>query len=190
MPLIAGVDEAGRGPLAGPVVAAAVILPENFKAGGIKDSKVLSPKERDYFFAVIKTQAIGIGVGLVDSEEIDRLNILQASLKAMRLAIAKLPVKPEKVFIDGNQTIRNLDLPQVAMIKGDTWQESVMCAGIVAKVSRDRLMKEWHRKFPQYGFNRHKGYGTASHLKALETHGPCPIHRRSFAPVQNVLSKL
>lgn len=188
MPLvIAGVDEAGRGPLAGPVVAAAVILPPRLKIPGLKDSKQLTPKERNYFFALLQYKALGIGVGVIDSEEIDRLNIFHATFKAMAIAVGKLPIQPNKIFVDGNHTIANLDIPQKAVVKGDTFHTSIMCASVIAKVSRDRIMEALHQQYPHYGFHRHKGYGTAMHLKALQTHGPCPIHRRSFAPVREAL---
>lgn len=181
---IAGVDEAGRGPLAGPVVAAAVVLPDDFPLSGLKDSKLLNVKQRNYFFALIKTKALAIGTAMVESEEIDRLNILQATLKAMALSIERLNFKPQTVLIDGNRTIPNLAISQQALVKGDTFHPSIMCAGIVAKVVRDRWMTQIHRQYPQYGFRIHKGYGTPSHLKALFQFGPSPIHRNSFAPVQ------
>ena len=177
--LIAGVDEAGRGPLAGPVVAAAVVLPEKVSLPGLDDSKKLTPEGRDRFFDEIQRQAIAVGVGEVDNEEIDRINILQASLKAMRGAISALNVRPDRVLVDGNQRPGS-GLPEVAIVDGDASSLSIAAASVIAKVTRDRKMIEYDREFPGYGFARHKGYGTREHIDALNRLGPCPIHRRSF----------
>ncbi len=177
--IIAGVDEAGRGPLAGPVVAGAVALPEKGQWEGIDDSKKLAAPQRERAFALIMEKALGVGVGVVDVEEIDRLNILQASLKAMRLAVEKLPFRPDFLFIDG---LYSIDLPflQEAIVKGDQRCLSVAAASIIAKVTRDRLMMAYHEKYPDYNFARNKGYGTKEHIQALQRNGCCPIHRQSF----------
>lgn len=184
---IAGVDEAGRGPLAGPVVAAAVIIPDNFPTSGIQDSKLLTAKQRSYYHALIKARCLAMAVAVIEPDEIDRLNIYHASYKAMRLAVESLSIIPKKVAVDGNRTIPGITIEQEALIKGDNYHPSIVCAGIVAKVTRDRLMFKLHQDYPQYGFRRHKGYCTASHLRALKEHGASPIHRRSFAPVRDVL---
>ena len=186
MKLVAGVDEAGRGPLAGPVVAAAVILPHDFPKAGLKDSKKLSLKEREYFFALIKAKAVSVGIGIVSAKEIDQINIFQASLKAMAIAVSNLSYQPQKIFVDGRHIIPNLAIPQEAVIKGDNLHPCIMCASIVAKVTRDCLMEKLHLEYPQYGFNQHKGYGTKRHLRALQKHGPSPVHRKSFAPVKEL----
>ena len=187
MTLIAGVDEAGRGPLAGPVVAAAVIIPADFPKSGLKDSKKLTKKEREFFFALIKEKALAFEVALVDAEEIDRINIFQATLKAMAESVRGLRETPEKVLVDGNRTIPGIKLPQEAIVKGDSLHPAIMCAAIMAKVTRDRLMNDLHKKYPQYGFRAHKGYGTKLHLTNLKLHGPSPAHRKSFAPVRELL---
>jgi ribonuclease HII len=180
---VAGVDEAGRGPLAGPVVAAAVVLPEGFDPEGIADSKALSPACRERAYERLCAEAPLIGVGIVPADEIDRLNILRATHRAMRLAVMALPEPPDVVFVDGlpvlglHDDCRNL-------IKGDARCLSIAAASIIAKVTRDRLMcGEYHERYPEYDFARHKGYPTPEHLAALLEHGPCPLHRRSFAPV-------
>jgi ribonuclease HII len=180
--LVAGVDEVGMGPLAGPVVAAAVIFPAN-AAGvfpqGVRDSKTLSAKARERLDQEIRQRAVGVGIGLVEVEEIDRINIYQAGLKAMRLALAQLPQSPEHVLIDG-RTLPELSYPQTRFIKGDRAIYSIAAASIVAKVHRDRLMLILHEEYPQYGFAKHMGYGTVAHRAALREFGPCPVHRRSF----------
>jgi len=186
---IAGVDEAGRGPLAGPVVAAAVIIPDNFPTSGIQDSKQLTAKQRSYFYALIKTRCLAMGVGIIEPDEIDQLNIYHATYKAMRIAVDSLKIIPKKIAVDGNRTIPDLPMEQEALIRGDAYHPSIVCAGIVAKVTRDRLMLKLHEEYPQYGFRRHKGYGTVLHLKALKEHGVSPIHRKSFAPVRDVLDR-
>ncbi|MSS70741.1 MAG: ribonuclease HII [Candidatus Latescibacteria bacterium] len=179
---IAGVDEAGRGPLAGPVVAAAVVLPTDPDLPGLDDSKKLTPARRDALFDCIRAQAVAVGVGMADSAEIDRLNILQATLKAMREALSALAVTPDRVLIDGNQRPGS-GLPELAFVDGDARSLSIAAASVIAKVTRDRMMADYDRLYPGYGFGGHKGYGSAQHLQALRDLGPSPIHRRSFAPV-------
>jgi ribonuclease HII len=179
---VAGVDEVGMGPLAGPVVAAAVIFPAHATEAlpqGVRDSKTLSAKARERLDREIRQQAVGVGIGIVEVEEIDSINIYQAGLKAMRLALAQLPQSPEHVLIDG-RTLSDLPYPQTTFIKGDRDIYSIAAASIVAKVHRDRLMSILHEKYPQYGFAKHMGYGTVAHRAALREFGPCPVHRRSF----------
>ncbi len=179
---VAGVDEAGVGPLAGPVVAAAVVLPRSFREPGIDDSKRLSPTRRERLAARIRSEACGVGIGVVEVEVIDRINIYRASLLAMRRAVQALPFRPEWVLVDG-RAIPDLDIPQQRIVRGDQRSYSIAAASIVAKVTRDAWMRALHEQYPQYGFARHMGYATPEHLRALELHGPCPAHRRSFAPV-------
>ena len=179
---VAGIDEAGRGPLAGPVVAAAVILAPDRRVASLADSKLLTPERREELFAVIHERALAVGVGVVDHETIDRVNILEATRRAMAGALAALSVVPELVITDF-VALPALPCPQRNLVAGDRRCASVAAASIVAKVTRDRLMLEADRRFPEYGFARHKGYGTVEHLAALDRHGPCPIHRRSFAGV-------
>ncbi len=186
--LIAGVDEAGRGPLAGPVIAAAVILSPDKPIQGITDSKKLSEKKRDALFQLIQEQAIAWAIGRAEVHEIDDINILQASLLAMQRAVAALKVAPSHIQVDGN-CLPKLPYSAEAIIGGDGSVEVIGAASILAKVVRDREMLEWHEKYPQYGFAAHKGYGTAVHLRALAEHGPSPIHRTSFAPVRVLLKK-
>ncbi len=184
---VAGVDEVGMGPLAGPVVAAAVVLPPvsvtddwvSVLPRGVRDSKALSAKAREQLERKIRQIAAGVGIGVVEVEEIDRINIYQAGLKAMRLAVEQLPVTPEHVLIDG-RSLRDLPCAQTSFIKGDRDVYSIAAASIVAKVYRDRLMAELDKLYPDYGFARHMGYGTVAHRAALRQFGPCPIHRRSF----------
>jgi ribonuclease HII len=180
--VIAGLDEAGRGPLAGPVVAAAVVLPATRTLKGVADSKTLTAEQREKALVLIRKRALGIGVGIVEAEEIDRLNILQASLKAMELAVKSLPFPPDFLLIDGLHTLP-LPLRQQAMPKGDGRCLSIAAASIVAKVTRDGLMVAYHEKYPQYNFAKHKGYGTREHLQALQKHGCCPLHRQSFRTI-------
>jgi len=179
---VAGIDEAGRGPLAGPVVAAAVILAPDRRVASLADSKLLTPERREELFAVIHERALAVGVGVVDHETIDRVNILEATRRAMAGALAALGVVPELVITDF-VALPALPCPQRNLVAGDRRCASVAAASIVAKVTRDRLMLEADRRFPEYGFARHKGYATVEHLAALDRHGPCPIHRRSFAGV-------
>jgi ribonuclease HII len=176
---VAGVDEAGRGPLAGPVVAGAVILPKGLYIDGVNDSKKLSPKQREVLYHRIFDVALSIGVGIVSHEVIDRINIYQASILAMRKAIDKLTLRPAIVLADGN-SFKHEALRFQNVIDGDAKSMTIAAASIIAKVTRDSLMREYHVQFPEYGFDRHKGYGTRLHIDALRQHGLCPIHRRTF----------
>ena len=182
---IAGIDEAGRGPLAGPVVSAAVILPENFECSGITDSKKLSERKREALFPVIRENALAVGVGMADHEEIDRINILRASLLSMKRAVDDMALSPDYLLVDGKFTIES-PLPQEAIIKGDSRSISIAAASIIAKVTRDRIMAELSVKYPRYDFHRHKGYPTKAHKEAILIHGPCPVHRKSFRGVRQV----
>ncbi|HEY1102169.1 MAG TPA: ribonuclease HII [Burkholderiaceae bacterium] len=181
--LLAGVDEAGRGPLAGPVVAAAVILDDLQPIHGLADSKKLSPRRREQLYDEIRAKALCCAIAEASVEEIDRLNILQATLLAMRRAVEGLRLKPAKVLVDGNR-LPVLDVLAEAIVKGDALVPAISAASILAKVHRDRWCASVDAQFPQYGFAAHKGYGTAAHLAALQAHGACPQHRRSFAPVR------
>ena len=176
---VAGVDEAGRGPLAGPVVAAAVVFSPGTYHPGIRDSKKLSPTQREHLFEWILTHAFCIGTGMVEPAEIDRINIRQASFLAMRNAIGRLNPPPDFLLIDGETLPQNL-IPQQAYHRGEDRCFSIAAASIVAKVTRDRLMVAAHQRYPQYGFDQHKGYGTALHRQRILEHGPCPLHRKSF----------
>jgi ribonuclease HII len=176
---VAGVDEAGRGPLAGPVVAAAVVIAPDRRVRGVADSKVLPPERREELFAMIQERAVAVGVGVVDHLTIDRINILEATRVAMAQALAVLAVVPELVITDF-VALRTLACPQRNLVDGDARCASVAAASIVAKVTRDRLMRELDAEFPAYGFARHKGYATAEHIAAIDRHGLCPLHRRSF----------
>lgn len=184
---IAGVDEAGRGPLAGPVVAAAVILPEEGLGQKLCDSKQIPPKRREALYEQIYEKAIGIGLGVVHQDEIDLFNILRATLKAMALAVENLSLSPDFILIDGNQPLP-LSLPQRPICKGDRICNSIAAASIIAKVTRDRMMMEYHRRYPQYNFAKHKGYGTVEHRKAIQTFGICELHRKTFRGVKEYLS--
>lgn len=184
--LIAGVDEAGRGPLAGPVVAAAVILDDLRPIAGLNDSKKLSAAKREKLFDEIRAKALCCSIAQASVEEIDEINILQATLLAMRRAVEGLRLKPAKVLVDGNR-LPVLDVLAEAIVKGDATVPAISAASILAKVTRDRWCAELDAKYPQYGFAGHKGYGTAEHLAALQTHGACPEHRKTFAPVTRVL---
>ena len=186
--LMAGVDEAGRGPLAGPVVAAAVILDDLKPIPGLADSKTLSPRQRERLSAEIHARALCFSVAQASVEEIDRLNILQATLLAMRRAVMGLRLKPHKVLVDGNR-LPTLDIVAEAVVQGDRKVPAISAASILAKVARDRWCLEIDAEYPAYGFAAHKGYGTAQHLLALQTHGATPWHRRSFSPVAQVLSR-
>ena len=183
---LAGVDEAGRGPLAGPVVAAAVILKDAPRIRGLRDSKQLTALQRDRFFDEIQARAVAVTVSIVPHDVIDTINILAASLHAMRDCLSRLPVKPDLVLVDGNQK-PNSGFPERAIVKGDDQSAAIMAASIVAKVTRDRLMIAAHERFPEYGFNEHKGYACDRHIEALRKHGPCPIHRRTFDPLKSWL---
>lgn len=185
---VAGTDEAGRGPLAGPVVAACVILPPRCEYQQFQDSKKLSAKARMELADRLVALGAAIGVGIVSVAEIDRLNILQASLLAMKKAVEKLPCLPDFLLVDGKFTVP-MAVPQKAYVKGDSRSASISAASIVAKVTRDAIMEAYHRKYPQYNFARHKGYPTAEHRRVIREIGPCPIHRQSFAPVRDCLGK-
>lgn len=180
---VAGIDEAGRGPLAGPVVAAAVILPETFDLPGLTDSKQLSAKSRERLYPLIREQALAVGIGVARPEEIDRVNILQATLRSMQRAVGRLNVPPDFLLIDGNVPVP-LDLPQQTLVKGDSRSLSIAAASVVAKVVRDRIMVALDRLHPGYGLAGHKGYGSAAHLAAIAALGPAPCHRRSFGGVR------
>lgn len=184
--LVAGVDEAGRGPLAGPVVAAAVILDDLHPIAGLADSKKLSPAKRERLYDEIRAKALCCSVAEASVEEIDRLNILQATMLAMRRAVEGLRLKPTKVLVDGNR-LPPLPMLAEAIVKGDSKVAAISAASILAKVTRDRWCAQYHVEFPAYGFDGHKGYGTAEHLAALRLHGPCPQHRKSFTPVAESL---
>lgn len=185
--LVAGVDEAGRGPLAGPVMAAAVILDDKQPIPYLADSKTLSAKRRDFLFDEIRAKALCFSVAQASVEEIDELNILQATLLAMRRAVQGLRLPPKLVLVDGNR-LPVLDIRAEAIVKGDSKVASISAASILAKVSRDRWCAQYHQQFPLYGFDGHKGYPTAAHLAALRAHGPCPEHRKSFGPVAALLA--
>ena len=182
--LVAGVDEAGRGPLAGPVVAAAVMIDELRPINGLADSKLLSPRRREVLYDEIRAKALCCCVAEANVQEIDQLNILQATLLAMRRAVAGLRLKPHCVLVDGNR-LPLLEVPAHAIVKGDAKVQAIAAASILAKVHRDRLCLQLHQRFPQYGFDAHKGYPTAEHLRSLQQHGPCEEHRHSFAPVRS-----
>jgi ribonuclease HII len=187
---VAGIDEAGRGALAGPVVAAATVLPKKFRHRKLNDSKQLAPDLREEIYVELTGNGdIAWAVGIVDSIEIDRINILRATHRAMRAALAALPLPPEHVLIDGLPVIP-FPLPQTAIIDGDCYSLSIAAASVIAKVTRDRIMREFCARFPEYCFNQHKGYGTELHLTKLHEFGPCPIHRRSFEPVAQPLLAL
>ncbi len=190
---IGGIDEAGRGPLAGPVVAACVVCSHDFsfdneKLGLIKDSKKLTEKKREELYQVIKDEFCEVGIGICDHNTIDKINILQAAFLAMKKALGALRQKPDFVILDGRLPIPNISLKQKSVIRGDELIFSIAAASIIAKVTRDRIMRGIHELYPQYGFARHKGYGTRFHLKILQEYGPCPIHRKSFSPVRKLLS--
>lgn len=181
--MVAGVDEAGRGPLVGPVVAAAVILDPQQPIAGLADSKKLTPRRRERLFDEIRAKALCCAVAEASVQEIDELNILQATLLAMRRAVQGLRLKPSKVLVDGNR-LPTLDVLAEAIVQGDALVPAISAASILAKVHRDRWCQTLHEQYPDYGFDAHKGYGTPQHLSALQSHGPCPEHRRSFAPVR------
>ncbi|WP_428623964.1 ribonuclease HII [Sedimenticola sp.] len=180
---VAGIDEAGRGPLAGPVVAAAVILPAEYSLPGLNDSKKLTEKRREKLEPLIQEQAVSWAIGRAEPQEIDQLNILQATLLAMRRAYEGLSRKPDFILVDGNQWPQ-IDCPGRTVVGGDTLEPSISAASVLAKVARDREMLALHDVYPQYGFDRHKGYPTKTHLEAISAHGVTPTHRRSFGPVR------
>jgi len=188
--LIAGIDEAGRGPLAGPVVAAAVIFSNDFKIDSpelalINDSKKLNHTQREKLFSLIKEKAVAISIGTVGHHTIDKINILQATFQAMNQALNTLSVQPDYLLVDGHLKLPNTDINQEAIVDGDAQIFSIAAASIIAKVSRDYLMTELDQKYPEYGFAKHKGYGTKLHLEMIKKFGPCPIHRLSFKPLSN-----
>lgn len=184
--LVAGVDEAGRGPLAGPVLAAAVILQPGSAIEGVNDSKKLTERQRNLLFDRILSSALAVGIGSASHEQIDRINILQATRQAMLEAVQQLTPPPDALLIDGITPIAS-PIPQQTIKQGDSRSASIAAASIIAKVTRDRLMMDYDRQYPHYGFARHKGYGSAEHLAALRQHGPCPIHRTSFGGVRELL---
>jgi ribonuclease HII len=177
--LIAGMDEAGRGPLAGPVVAACVILPEGFLIEGVNDSKKLSAKKREMLYDIIMEKAVSVGIGIVDEKTIDEINILKAAKLAMKIAAEQLKPVPDLILVDAVE-VKEVDIPQTAIVKGDALSLSIAAASIIAKVTRDRLIDEADSIYPVYGFKDHKGYGTPKHIEAIKKHGICPIHRISF----------
>lgn len=186
---ICGVDEAGRGPLAGPVVAAAVILPPGHRIDGLTDSKLLTAEKRDRLFEELAEDAVVTAVGIMDHTAIDTMNILRASLMAMRKAVLDLSQTPDVVLVDGNFPVPNLTQPQYAIIKGDRRCRAIAAASIIAKVTRDRIMSRYQEIFPHFSFATHKGYSTPEHLRELREHGPCDIHRKSFGPVSEILNQ-
>lgn len=185
--LIAGVDEVGRGPLIGPVVAAAVILPKNYKLEGLTDSKKLTEKKRNIFYEIIKRDAIAIGIGIKDENIIDEVNIYEATKLAMKDAIDKLSVKPEHVLIDAMPL--ELDVPTTSIIKGDMKSESIAAASVIAKVTRDSMMYELDKRYPEYGFGSHKGYPTKKHIEALEKYGLIEGYRKTYAPIKDMVKE-
>ena len=184
-PLIAGLDEAGRGPLAGPVVAAAVILPSGLVIEGLRDSKKTGERERKRIFWEIVKKASAIGVGIVEAETIDRINILQSTRLAMKIAVKDLASRPDFLLIDAVK-LSDVAIEQTSIIKGESVSASIASASIIAKVLRDDIMAEYHDIYPEYNFNKHKGYGTKKHVERINMHGPCPIHRKSFRKVMDV----
>lgn len=177
---ICGIDEAGRGPLAGPVVVAVVIMPRDSFIEGVNDSKKVSEKKRELLYDLITKEAIAWGVGIIDQKEIDRINILNATKEGLTTAIKNLEVKPDRIIVDALKGIDTLGIPYTSIIKGDAKCYSIAAASIIAKVTRDRIMRQWDEIYPQYGFEKHKGYGTAMHMQAIREYGLCPLHRRSF----------
>ena len=177
---ICGIDEAGRGPLAGPVVVASVIMPANSIIEGVNDSKKVSEKKREKLYDLILEEAISYGVGIIGQDEIDEINILNATKKGLTMSLQELTPKPDLIIVDALTHIDTLGIPYESIIKGDAKCYSISAASIIAKVTRDRIMREWDKVYPQYGFAQHKGYGTSAHINAIKEFGPCPLHRRSF----------
>ena len=186
MKLIAGVDEAGRGALAGPVVAAAVILPDKYDLVGLNDSKKVSPFKREKLFGEINNQAISIGVGIVSHREIDKINILESTFKAMKMSLGKLKPFPDEALIDGFP-LKTQIIPNRGIVKGDEKIDVIKAASIIAKVTRDTIMLEYDVEYPMYAFKNHKGYGTKEHIELLHLHKPCNIHRKTFKPVSGII---
>lgn len=184
---VAGIDEAGRGPLAGPVVAAAVVLPNGLLIPGVKDSKEVPEQERERLYEIIIKKALAYGIGVVDEKTIDEVNIYQATIMAMEKALAAVSPAPEYLLVDA-MSLSRIPIPQKAVIKGDRLSHSIAAASILAKTARDRMMRELHHRFPEYNFHRHKGYATREHVELLKKYGPCPAHRRSFQPVAAMLA--
>ena len=185
--LIAGVDEVGRGPLIGPVVASAVILPKNYYLEGLTDSKKLSEKKRDKFYEIIKRDAISIGIGIIDEKKIDEVNIYEATKLAMYDAINKLKVKPEHILVDAMKL--DLDIPSTSIIKGDAKSESIAAASVIAKVTRDAMMYELDKKYPMYGFASHKGYPTKKHIEAINKYGLIEGYRETYSPIKDIIKE-
>ena len=177
---ICGIDEAGRGPLAGPVVVASVIMPKNSMIEGVNDSKKVSEKKREKLYEEITNTAIAWGVGIIDQREIDEINILNATKKGLTNSLKELEIKPDLILVDALTNIDTLGIPYRSIIKGDTKSYSIAAASIIAKVTRDRIMRQWDELYPEYGFEKHKGYGTKMHIDAIKEYGPCPLHRKSF----------
>ena len=177
---ICGIDEAGRGPLAGPVVVASVIMPKDSMIEGVNDSKKVSEKKREKLYDLILEQAISYGVGIIGQDEIDDINILNATKKGLTLSLQELTQKPDLIIVDALTHIDTLGIPYESIIKGDAKCYSISAASIIAKVTRDRIMREWDKVYPQYGFATHKGYGTSAHISAIKEYGPCPLHRKTF----------
>lgn len=177
---ICGIDEAGRGPLAGPVVVASVIMPKDSMIEGVNDSKKVSEKKREELYDKIIEEAITYGVGIIDEKVIDEINILEATKKGLTTSLQELKVKPNLILVDALNKIDTLGIPYKSIIKGDALCYSISCASIIAKVTRDRIMRQWDEIYPMYGFEKHKGYGTAAHIQAIKEYGICPIHRKSF----------
>lgn len=185
---VAGIDEVGVGPLAGPVVAAAVVLPQEIAIDGVRDSKKVAPRRRSVLAEAIRAEAVAFSLGVVEPAEVDRLNPYQASMEAMRLAVTGLAIEPDHLLVDA-RTVPGVDTEQTAIVGGDAQVYSIAAASIVAKVHRDGIMATLDTRYPGYGFARNAGYGTAEHMRALESLGPCPAHRRSFAPVRRALAR-
>ncbi len=177
---ICGIDEAGRGPLAGPVVVASVIMPRNSMIEGVNDSKKVSEKKREALYEKIIEEAISYGIGIIDQKEIDEINILEATKKGLTTSLKELSTKPDVILVDALKGIDTLEIPYKSIIKGDALCYSISAASILAKVTRDRIMRQWDEIYPQYGFEKHKGYGTQMHIEAIKEYGLCPIHRKSF----------
>ena len=184
--LICGIDEAGRGPLAGPVVVAAAIMPRDSMIEGVNDSKKVSEKKREKLYDLITDEAIAYGVGIIDQKEIDRINILNATKEGLTMAVKELNPKPDLIIVDALSKIDTEGIPYKSIIKGDAKCYSIACASIIAKVTRDRIMRQWDEVYPQYGFIKHKGYGTAAHIAAIKEYGLCPLHRLLF--VKNIVN--